>query len=51
MKLFAVSVLLKGEEVLVNYNYDLSGAPPWYLELWEEFCVITNNGQTKPMAL
>ena len=30
----AVKRIGRGEEVLVNYNYGIQGAPDWYQEVW-----------------
>ena len=35
MSIVACRNIMKNEEVLVSYNYDLSGAPEWYKDLWQ----------------
>ena len=37
MSVVALKTILTGEEILVNYNYDLKIAPEWYKALWQEF--------------
>ena len=35
MSIVACRNIMKNEEVLVSYNYELSGAPEWYKDLWQ----------------
>ena len=35
MSIVACRNIMRNEEVLVSYNYDLSGAPEWYKDLWQ----------------
>ncbi|XP_071743458.1 histone-lysine N-methyltransferase SETD7 isoform X5 [Lepeophtheirus salmonis] len=37
MSILATKDILPNEEVFVNYNYNLSYSPDWYLSLWKEF--------------
>ena len=35
MSIVACRNIMKNEEVLVSYNYELSGSPEWYKDLWQ----------------
>ena len=35
MSIVACRNITKNEEILVSYNYELSGAPQWYKDLWQ----------------
>ena len=37
MSIVAVRTIMPGEEILVNYNYDVKMAPEWYQTLWKNF--------------
>lgn len=37
MSLVATRNIEEGEEILVNYNYDVASAPLWYKEEWKAF--------------
>ena len=44
MSLVAAKDIEAGEEILVNYNYELQFAPEWYQELWKS---VSNNSLTQ----
>ena len=35
MSIISCRNIAKDEEILVSYNYELSGAPQWYKDLWQ----------------
>ena len=37
MSVVATKEMDVGEEILVNYNYDVAFAPEWYQQLWQQF--------------
>ena len=49
MSIVAVRNIMPGEEILVNYNYDVKMAPDWYQSLWKHY--MQNNDHSKKIDL
>ena len=49
MSIVAVRNIMPGEEILVNYNYDVKMAPDWYQSLWKHY--MQNNENSKKIDL
>ena len=49
MSIVAVRNIMPGEEILVNYNYDVKMAPDWYQTLWKQY--MQNNDHSKKIDL
>ena len=43
MSIVALRDIRAGEEILVNYNYDVKLAPEWYRSLWMQHFHDANN--------
>ena len=50
MSIVAVRNIMPGEEILVNYNYDVKMAPDWYQTLWKHY-MQKNNDDSKKIDL